>query len=179
MRNILIKNVMTPISDYATIKQDQTLFDVFQILETSQASAKQFHRDLIVVDRNNQFKGKITMLDIFRALEPNYKKLNVTYTDGTLTKDAVLNTIKDFNLWLEPVKNLCERGAAIKVSDIMHLPESHEYVAEDDSLETALHQYVMGVHQPLIVKKEDQVTGILRFEDLYQVIREHMLTCKI
>ena len=170
---------MTPIADYATIKQDQTLFDVFQIFETSQTSTQQIHRDLIVVDKNNQFKGKVTMLDIFRALEPNYKKLNVTYTDGTLTKDYVLNTIKDFGLWIEPVKNLCERGAAIKILDIMHIPERHEYVSEDDSLETALHHYVMGVHQPLIVKKDDQVTGILRFEDLYQVIREHMLTCKI
>ncbi len=97
---------MIPISDYANIKQDQTLFDVFQILETSQATTKQFHRDLIVVDENNQFKDKVTMLDIFRALEPNYKKLNVTYTGGTLTKDTVLNAIKDFDLWLEPEKKL-------------------------------------------------------------------------
>ena len=179
MRNILIKNVMTPISDYATIKEGQTLFDAFQILEAGQASAKQLHRDLIVIDEHNKFKGKVTMIDIFRALEPNYKKFNVTYKNGTLTKDNVLNAIRDFDLWLEPVKTLCERGAAIKISDVMHLPESHEYVLEEESLETALHQYVMGVHQPLIVKKEDQVTGVLRFEKLYEVIREHMTACKI
>jgi CBS domain containing-hemolysin-like protein len=157
---------MTPISDYATIKEDQTLYDVFQILETGKTSSKPVHQDLIVVNGTGEFKGKVTMIDVFRSLEPNYKKLNINYSDGTLT-------------WLEPVKDLCERGSGIKISELMHIPENYEYVQETDSLEKALHEYVMGVHQPLIVKKEDQVTGMLRFEDLYEVVRDHILACKI
>ncbi|WP_300456798.1 CBS domain-containing protein [Desulfobacula sp.] len=179
MRNILIKDIMTSISDYATIKEDQTLYDVFQILETGKTSSKPVHQDLIVVNDTGEFKGKVTMIDIFRSLEPNYKKLNINYTNGTLTKDYVLKAIKDFDLWLEPVKTLCERGSGIKISELMHIPESYEYVQETDSLEKALHEYVMGVHQPLIVKKEDQVTGMLRFEDLYKVVRDHILACSI
>ena len=175
MKNILIKDVMTHIQDYTVINENHTLFEVFQILETN----KNAHRDAIVVDDKGAFKGKVTMIDIFRALEPNYKKLNQTYTDGTLTRDYVLKAIKDFNLWLEPVKDLCERGSNIKISEVMHLPENLEYVQEEDSLETALHAYVMGVHQPLIVKKDDQVTGLLRFEDLYEVVRKHMLSCTV
>ena len=62
----------------------------------------------------------------------------------------------------------------------MHTPESVEYLEENDSLENALHKYVMDVHQPLIVKNEDGVvTGVLRFEDLYQVINENMLSCRL
>ncbi len=60
----------------------------------------------------------------------------------------------------------------------MHTPKALEYVDEEDSLEKALHVYVMGVHQPLIVRQGDHVTEILRFKDLYEVIREHMLACK-
>jgi CBS domain containing-hemolysin-like protein len=179
MKNILVKDVMTPVSDYATIKEDQTLYDVFQIIEAGTSSKKQPHRDLIVVDSNGDFKGKVTMLDIFRALEPNYKKLNKDYTDGTLTKDHVLKVIKDFDLWQEPIKDLCERGADTRISSIMHIPDSHEYIDENDSMEKALHEYVMGIHQPLIVKSGGQVTGILRFEDLYDVVRKQMLVCKI
>jgi hypothetical protein len=177
MKSILIKEVMIPLSDYATIKQDNTLYEVFQIFEVHKK--EHAHRDAIVVNAKGEFMGKVTMIDIFRALEPNYTKLDKNYTDGTLTKDYVMSAIKDFNLWIEPMKDLCERGSAIKVSEVMHLPETYEFVQEDDSLEMALHVYVMDIHQPLIVKKGDKITGILRFGDLYEVIRKHMLACPI
>lgn len=179
MKNILIKTVMIPLLDYVTIKETDTVYDVFQVLENNKSDGRHAHRDVIVVDDNGKFKGKVTMLDIFRTLEPNYKKLFKNYKDGTLTKDYVINAIRDFNLWTEPMKNICERGANIKVSEIMHVPVASEYLQEDDSLEKALHEYVMGVHQPMIVKKGDTVTGVLRFGDLFEVIREEMLSCPI
>ena len=61
----------------------------------------------------------------------------------------------------------------------MHVPEDHEYVQEEDSCEKALHDYVMGVHEPLIVKKGDKVTGVLRFADLFEIVRKEMLSCSI
>ncbi len=75
--------------------------------------------------------------------------------------------------------DLCQRGFGLTVSDVMHIPEDHEYVQEDDSLEQALHEYVMDVHQPLIVKKGDEITGLLRFGDLFEMIRKAMLACPI
>lgn len=177
MKEILIKTVMTPLSDYVTLKETDTVYDVFQILEENKSEGRQSHRDVIVVDDNGKFKGKVTMLDIFRALEPNYKKLFKTYGDGTLTKDHVINAIRDFNLWMEPIQSICERGANIKISEVMHVPVEFEYLQENDSLEKALHEYVMGVHQPMIVKNGDTVTGVLRFCDLFEVIREQMLAC--
>ncbi len=179
MRNILIKTVMIPLLDYVTIKETSTVYDVFQVLEKNKADNHHSHRDVIVVDDNGKFKGKVTMLDIFRTLEPNYKKLFKNYEDGTLTKDYVINAIRDFDLWMEPMKSICERGASVKVSEIMHVPVDHEYLQEDDSLEKALHEYVMGVHQPMIVKKGNTVTGVLRFGDLFEVIREEMLACPV
>lgn len=179
MKTIKIKQVMTPFADYKTINEDKTLYDVFQILEADTSSGKSGHRDLLVLDSSGNFKGKVTMLDIFKALEPNYKKFNTNITDGIFTRDYIIKGIKEFNLWREPVKDLCERGSDIKISDIMHTPKEVEYVDEQDSLEKALHTYVSGVHQPLIVRQGDRVTGVLRFESLYEVIREHMLACKL
>ena len=177
MKEILIKTVMTPLPDYLTLKETDTLYDVFQILEKNKSEGRESHRDVIVVDDNGKFKGKVTMLDLFRALEPNYKKLFKTFGDGTLTKDYVINAIRDFNLWMEPIQDICERGANIKISEVMHVPVDIEYLQEDDSLEKALHEYVMGAHQPLIVKKGDTVTGVLRFGDLFEVIKDRMLSC--
>jgi hypothetical protein len=37
----------------------------------------------------------------------------------------------------------------------------------------------MGVHQPVIVADGGKVTGILRFGDLFEVVRERLLKCKI
>ncbi len=180
MKDIQIKEVMIPLSNYVTIKKDDTLYSVFQVLEEKkQASAKHAHRDALVVDGDGNFLGKVTMIDVFRALEPNYKNLFKNLGDGTLTKDYVMNAIKDFGLWKESIKDICERGSSIKVSDIMHTPEKDEYVQEEDSLEQALNRYVMDVHQPLIVKNGDQITGVLRFGDLYEVIRGKMLACEI
>jgi len=177
MKEILIKTVMTPLHDYVTLKETDTVYDVFQILEKNRSESQHAHRDVIVVDDDGKFKGKVTMLDIFRTLEPNYKKLFKNYKDGTLTKEYVINAVRDFNLWMEPIQNLCERGADIKISEIMHVPSDVEYLQEDESLEKALHEYVMGVHQPLIVKNGDTVTGVLRFCDLFEVIRDRMLSC--
>jgi len=180
MKSIRIKDVMIPISDYMTIKEEDTLFDVFHMLEKNKkASTKHAHRDAIVINDKGEFKGKVTMIDLFRALEPNYKNLMKDYKKGVLKKEYVMKAVKDFNLWLEPIQSLCERGTSIIVSEVMHIPEDHEYIQEEDSFEKALHEYVMEVHQPLIVKKDDKITGVLRFGDLFEVIRKQMLACPI
>lgn len=48
-----------------------------------------------------------------------------------------------------------------------------------DILVKALNYYVMGVHQPLIVKNGDTVTGLLRFGDIFEVVRERILNCNL
>lgn len=173
---------MTPIDEYLTVQENQTLFYVFSLLgnETSDGAPAAMHRDLIVVDESGEFKGKVTMIDLFRALEPKYKLLEYLSSDGTLTKKYVKDQLKAYDdLWLEPVSDLCKRGRGVNVSEVMHIPSDNEFVDENDSTEVALHQYVIGCHQPLIVRNERRVTGILRFEDLFNLIKTHMSACSI
>ena len=61
----------------------------------------------------------------------------------------------------------------------MHVPGDADFIREKDSLELALHKYVMGVHQPLVVKEGDTVIGVLRFGDVFEVTRKAMLSCPI
>ena len=70
---------------------------------------------------------------------------------------------------------MCRRGEKLAVADIMHVPDRAEYLKEDDNLEKALNYFVMGVHQPLMVKNGDDVTGVLRFGDVFEVVRERLL----
>ncbi len=87
--------------------------------------------------------------------------------------------VKEFKLWIEPIEDLCERGSKVTVADAMHIPEDSEYIQESDTLEKALNYYVMGVHQPLIVKNGDAVTGFLRFGDIFEIVRERILSCSL
>jgi hypothetical protein len=78
---------------------------------------------------------------------------------------------------MEPAEDICQRGSKVAVADAMHIPEKSEYIQEDDNLEKALNYFVMGIHQPLIVKKGDNVTGVLRFGDIFEIVRESLLSC--
>lgn len=178
MKDIQVKEIMIPIKNYVTVKKGNSLIEVLQALEADRAVKKnRAHRDVIVIENGN-FIGKVTMIDIFQALEPNYKKLNPSSPQftGVLTREFVINAIKDFNLWAEPMQNISERGKRLRVKDVMHTPEDVEYIQQNDTLEKALHQYVMGVHQPLIVKDEEKVVGFLRFGDLFEVVRMRILS---
>jgi CBS domain-containing protein len=176
MKDIQVKEIMIPISNYVTVKKESSLIGVMQALETARKSDKAHaHRDAIVVNDAGDFIGKITMMDIFRALEPNYKEVPAEQTKGVLSKKYVMDAVRDFNLWMEPMETVCERGKKLGVADVIHIPEEVEYIQERDTLEKALNQFVMGVHQPLIVKKGDAVTGVLRFGDLFEIVRSRLL----
>lgn len=179
MKNIKIKEVMTPINEYNTVREAQTLYDVIFLIDAEDNSGGAVHRDIVAVDESGVFKGIITMSDLFRTLEPKYKQLNRLSENGTLTKDYLVDAVKSYDLWIDPVSDLCERGSGVKVSEVMHIPSKTEYVHENDSLENALHKYTMGNHEPLIVRNDGQVTGVLRVVDLFEVIKNHMLKCSL
>jgi CBS domain-containing protein len=177
MKDIQVKELMISISNYVIVKKENSLIDVLQALDADRKSKTDHaHRDAIVVDGDGNFIGKLTMIDIFRALEPNYKKIDPTQSTGGLTKKFVMDAARDFRLWMEPMQDVSERGKNLKVADVMHAPEDVEYIQESDTLEKALNEFVMGVHQPLIVKNDDEVTGVLRFGDLFEVVRDRLLS---
>jgi CBS domain containing-hemolysin-like protein len=181
MNEIQVKEIMIPISNYVTVQKEDSLVEVLQSLEQARKSdSEHAHRDAIVVDANGVFIGKVTMIDIFRTLEPNYKKVEQQQKKGMLTAEFVMKAAKDFNLWMEPTQTICERGSRLKVADVMHSPEKIEYIKETATLEKALHLYVMGIHQPLIVSNKDRkVTGVLRFGDIFEVVRQSLLNCDV
>ncbi len=172
---------MIPILNYVTVKKENTLVEVLQSLEQARKSENEHaHRDAIVVDANGVFVGKVTMIDVFWALEPNYSKVEQQQEQGVLTADFVMKAAKDFNLWIEPTQTICERGSRLTVSDVMHTPEKMEYIEETATIDNALHLYVLGIHQPLIVNNKDaKVTGVLRFGDVFEVVRQRLLNCSV
>ena len=167
-----IKELMTPLSEYSTLGTDAKLSDVIVSLTESK------HRDILIVDENGDLKGILTMTDILRALEPSYKKLDThDRYKATLTSRYVGDVFKEFGLWTSSLSELCKKGCTTSVVDIMHVPDITDYLNEDDELEDALHHYVVGTQQPLIIRKNGEITGILRLVNVFDEIKKRMIAC--
>ena len=178
MKQILVADIMIPLSYCMKVQKDYSLLDVFKALDQTQKSKNESpQKDSIVFDENGVFLGKVTMIDIFRALEPNYSRVKQQHkTASKLSTGAYMQIAEDFNLWLEPTQTIRHRAGQLKVADVMHIPEQIEYIKEKENLEKAMHIYIMGVHQPLIVKNADnEVTGVLRFGDIFEAFRQSLL----
>ncbi|MCK9240888.1 hypothetical protein [Desulfocurvus sp.] len=178
-----IKELMIPIGEYVTVSTTDTLAQYFQALEADKAAkgGAHCHRDALVMGPGGQVTGKVTMHDVFLALEPTYKSIMESMSDtSVLTPDYLAGIYKDFNLWAKPLPRLCERAAQITVGDIMHKPGAAEFVDEADPVDVGLHRYVMGVHQPLLVRGPDgRVSGVLRFGDVFKRVKDMTLSCSL
>ena len=94
MDKIQVKEIMIPILNYVTVQKENSLVEVLQSLELARKSENEHaHRDAIVVDANGVFIGKLTMIDIFRALEPNYEKVEQQQKKGILTAEFVMKAV--------------------------------------------------------------------------------------
>ena len=177
-----IREVMVPVEEYVTVDESATLHDIFLTLEDDRKNKENLshaYRDVLVFDAKGVFLGKVTMVDIFQSLEPNYQKFGTQETDhSTLTNSYVAKIFKEFDLWTESLDSLCEKSVDVKVKDLMHVPVEGEYVEADEELEKAIHRYIMGVHQPLLVRENGKLIGVLRFGDIFEIIKQCALDCK-
>lgn len=169
-----VKELMIPVDDYLTLGKDASLGDVAATLKNGG------HRDVLILDDQGAFAGVLSMSDMISALEPNYKKLfKKDLISDTLSNRYVAEQFKEFNLWADTLTNICARGVRIKVTDAMHVPAEDHYIEEDSDIEHGVHMYMVGTPQPLIVRNNGQVTGVLRMSDVFNEIVGRMNTCAL
>jgi CBS domain containing-hemolysin-like protein len=175
-----VNEVMIPLSEYATVKKNDTLEHAIKTLynaqkETSKDAYK--HRAVLVYDDNGKIAGKVSFLDVLRALEPKYSQFG--HSDSLakmglsrfgLSNEFIHSMVENYDLWDESCESLVEKAKTRKVKEIMYSPEEGEYVNEDDSVAKAIHQFILGHHQSLLVLKKDRVVGILRLSDVFKLI---------
>jgi CBS domain-containing protein len=142
---------------------------------------KYLHRAILVYDKNRKIVGKISQLDVLRALEPKYATMeNVeSMSRGGLSSDLLKSILADLALWDRPLTNICGKAAKVKVKEFMHIPTEAEYIEEGASLEEAMHMLVMGRHQSLLVAKSGEIVGILRLTDVFREIFRMMKICEL
>jgi len=190
MKDIFVRDLMVRLEEYATVGEEANLYEAVKALRDAQeryriqSGSKYPHRAVLVVNRQGHVVGKLSQLDIIMALEPKYKnildKTNWAFLEATaLSGDIMQKIMRDMELFEEPFKDLCYKAAYTKVKDFMYSPTSGEYVKEDESLANAIHKFIAGKHQSLLVLKGEEIVGILRLTDVFEFISEEIMKCEI
>jgi CBS domain-containing protein len=183
MKSILVKDLMVPLADYATVSDQATLGEAVAALKQAQQHFDQKryrHRAVLVLDNTNNVVGKISQTDALKALEPKYRGLgDLQELEGLFgfKGDAVRQMITEHGLWKKPIEDICRKAVNLKVKDIMHTPTEGEYVNEDASFNEAVHQLILGRHQSLLVTRANKIVGILRLTDVFHRVSELMEDC--
>jgi len=183
----IVKDLMVPLSDYATVSEEATLYDAIIALEEAQNRFDQSryrHRAILIYDKNRHITGKISQNDILRALEPKYDEIgNRRGIAHYGFSKKLLKTLREqFSLFDKPMEEICKKTAMLKAKNIMYTPTEGEYVNENDSLDVAIHRLVMGHHQALLVTKGDDIkniVGILRKTDVFMEVCEAIKACNL
>jgi len=175
-----VKDMMIPLSEYATVNETDTLQTAIKTLYHSQKilSCNEYkHRAVLVFDDTGNICGKVSPLDVLRSIEPKYSQFGQSahfakmgLSKFGLSNDFLHSLVKNYNLWDESCDSLVKKAKKRKVKEIMSTQQEGEYVDEDLSVPEAVHQFILGQHQSLLVLKNDKVVGILRLCDMFKLI---------
>jgi len=177
MKTKIVEDLMVPLAEYATVSKEATLYDAVAALEKAQEDyikSHYPHRAILVYDENRKIVGKVSQLDILRALEPQYDQM-LEKKGGSLARFGFSRSfqksmLEQYKLWDKPLGNICKKATEIKVRSFMYTPGQDEYVDMHATLDEAIHQLVLGHHQSLLVAEGEQIVGILRLTDVFMAI---------
>ncbi len=184
MKSYTVKDLMVPLSEYATVTEDATLYDAVLSLEEAQEKfedkhTRYRHRAILMLDKNRNVVGKLSQLDVLKALEPKYRDM----IEGAgshrygFTKQFMKSMLEDYNLFANPLDDICRKAGEQPVKKYMQTPTEGEYVSEDASLETAIHQLILGNSQSLLVTRDEKIVGVLRLTDVFAAVFHRMKAC--
>ena len=175
MTTKIVEELMTPLSEYASVSQDATLKEAITALENAQKrfDKNQYqHRAVLVYNELNYIVGKVGQLDVLRALEPKYENMGASSSIARFgfSRQFIKSMFEHYKLFESPMEHLAKKAAHLKVKEFMHTPTEGEFVNKKATLNEAIHSLVMGQHQSLLVVSEKKIVGILRLVDVFKEI---------
>lgn len=182
MNSSKVKDFMVPLADYATVSKDADLYQAVVALKEAQAAFRQkpyMHRAVLVFDDNNRIVGKLGMIDVLKGIEPGYKDIDLNkFASLGYGSKFTRHALEEYRLWKEPLGDICRKAFRTKVKDIMYTPSRGEYVDHEAGLDEALHQFVIGHHQSLLVTRNKEIAGILRLTDIFNEVCTAIEECR-
>jgi CBS-domain-containing membrane protein len=179
-----VKELMVPLSEYATVPVGSTLFDAVLALEKAQEEfdhTKYKHRGVLILDKDKRVVGKLGQLDVLQALEPKDENLSEIsqLSQFGFSAGFVHKLRKQRRLNAAPLRDLCRKASKLRVEDVMQTPTEGEFIEEDAFLDMAVMQLVTGRHISLLVTRNKKILGILRMTDAFAAVYHTMKECEI
>ena len=182
MKNYKVQDLMVPLSEYATVSDKATLYDAVNELEKAQEDfdhTRYRHRAVLVLDDSGKVIGKLSQLDVLKALEPKYRDMldRRRLRSFGFTREFMKSMLKEYHLFDSTLNDICKMAGEQSVKKYMYSPSEGEYIAEDAKLDEAIHLFIMGQHQSLLVTKGEDITGILRLTDVFAAVYHVVKAC--
>ncbi len=192
MKDTFVRSMMVPLEQYATVSEEATLHEAVLVLEEAQKNYLKIsqkniypHRAILVLDEHGQVVGKVSQVDVIKALEPKYQELissknMASMATSGFSTEFLRNMLRPYGMFSKPLDFLCQKAARVKVKELMYTPDQGEFVNVDDSMDIAVHQFIMGRHHSLLVMDDHEViVGILRLVDVFNEVASAIKACKI
>lgn len=178
VKNAVVRDLMVPLSEYATVSEGSTLFDAVLALEKAQLEfdykhTQYHHRAVLILDKKKKVVGKLSQFDVLKALEQKSEKAE--QIDDIVKfgfSDEFVTSLKKKYRWTSniPLDAICITAGSRKVEDFMQAPTEGEYIDENAPLNAAVNQIVSGGLFSLLVTKNDAIVGILRLTDVFAAV---------
>lgn len=153
-----VKDIMTPIEEYSTVRADTTVKDAIAVLKKSlcpdDLNNGKAHRSILVLDNNGEIAGILTLRSLLKAIEPQFIKVDQwavpVFWEGLFT-------------------DRCREEAAKKVGDIM-IPVKLISLDAEDTIIKAVHAMITHKLGSLPVVKDNKIVGMVRSTGIFQEI---------
>lgn len=183
MHTIKIESIMVPLKDYATVSENATMQDAVVALEKAQAEFDQRryrHRAVLVYNDAHKIVGKVSQLDLLKALEPKYDEiLDLEQLSHTGYSLDYIKSMTRLDLWNKPLDDICRKAAQRRVKEFMYTPEEGEYIDAGAELNEAVHRLIIGKHHSLLVTKGGEIVGVVRLTDVFKLVSERVKACEL
>ena len=175
MKRYLVKDLMVPISEYATVSEQATLYESVLALEKAQEQYQQSryaHRAILILDKNKRVVGRLSQMDFLCALEPRDANLDQIrkFNQFGFSRKAVALQQEEYLKNSPPILDVYSAAAKMNVTDLMQRLTEGEYVDENTSVDKALHQLTAGSNLSLLVTRGDDIVGVLRLADVFAAV---------
>lgn len=181
MEKLNVRDLMVPADKFPKISCNATISEGLAALEKSQEkylSGEAEQRILLVEDEQGKLMGKLSPIDLLRGLESNYRRVDVEKSLGRFGLRYIWKSMQeDYNLWENPFKDLCLKAGKVRLKDFIKAPSEGQSVDADSSMAKCLHLFVVNRHDALFVFEDDEISGLMRFSDLYGKASDTMKEC--
>jgi CBS domain containing-hemolysin-like protein len=175
MKQYTVKDLMVPISEYASVPEGSTVLEAVAALEKAQEDfdhTRYKHRAVLILNKDGQVVGKLNQFGFLRSLDPiDGEDIPLPdigrfgFSARAMAMHREQNRLKE-----DMLEQVFQDAGNMRVESFMQTPSENEYVGAETSLYTAIHQMMTGPHLSLLVLEGEEVTGILRLSDVFAAV---------